>query len=103
MNRDSPSPPPSSLCFSSRQNNSNGQSNDKKLHRHQYDDPYQNLGLCGCRRTPKSRCISAIGKYFIPAQWIIGAQLKISFTSNNWILGFSIHSIVTEIQHYNKL
>lgn len=67
MNRDSPSPPPSTLCFSSRQNNSNGQSNDKKLHRHQYDDPYQNIGLCGCRRTPKTRCISAIGKYFMPA------------------------------------
>lgn len=60
MNRDSPSPPPSAICFPSRQNNDN-RTNDKKLQRHQYDS-YQNVGLCGCRRTPKSRCISAIGK-----------------------------------------
>lgn len=62
MNRNSPSPPPSTLCFPSRRNSSGGVNNEKKLHRHQYDDQYQNIGLCGCRRTPKSRCVSAIGK-----------------------------------------
>lgn len=75
MNRDSPSPPPSMLCFPSRRN-SNGSgggggsgATDKKQHRHQYDDPYQNIGLCGCRRTPKSRCVSAIGKYMFSGNW----------------------------------
>lgn len=62
MNRDSPSPPPSALCFPSRRNSGAG-TNDKKVHPHHQYDPYQNVGLCGCRRTSKSRCISAIGKY----------------------------------------
>lgn len=66
MNRDSPSPPPTTLCFSTRRNSGNVTAIEKKQHRHhhnQYDDPYQNIGLCGCRRTSKSRCVSAIGKY----------------------------------------
>lgn len=65
MNRNSPSPPPSTLCFPTRRNSSNGVSNEKKFHRHQYDDQYQNIGLCGCRKTPKSRCVSALGKWKI--------------------------------------
>lgn len=63
MNRESPSPPPSTLCFPARRNSNSGSGDTKKQHRHQYDDPYQSVGLCGCHRTPKSRCVSAIGKY----------------------------------------
>ncbi|XP_031639256.1 uncharacterized protein LOC116351307, partial [Contarinia nasturtii] len=63
MNRDSTSPPPSTLCFSTHRKSNNVIATDKKYHgnHHQYDKPYQNIGLCGCRRTSKSRCVSAIG------------------------------------------
>lgn len=69
MNRDSPSPPPSTLCFSSHRDGNSGAITDKKQHRHQYDDSYQNIGLCGCRRTSKSRCVSAIGKCIYYIHW----------------------------------
>lgn len=64
--RNSPSPTPSTLCFShSRRNNGNNNGNVDKKQQQQhtrYHDSCQNIGLCGCRRTSKSRCVSAIGK-----------------------------------------
>lgn len=63
----SPSPPSSCLCFRQSERNTSNNSNsgnvDKKQHRHHYQDPYPNIGLCGCHRTSKSRCVSAFGKY----------------------------------------
>lgn len=54
----SPSPPPSTLCFRTSPNIIN-----KQRHRHHYHDPYHHGGLCGCQRVSKSHCVSAFGKY----------------------------------------
>lgn len=77
LGRNSPSPPPTALCFrqstkigSSSGNNASSSSSasntDKnQKHRYHYHDPYNSVGLCGCHRLSKSRCVSAFGEYIL--------------------------------------